>query len=216
LVGFLATSVIAFVSTNIDNIFVIMLLYAQTGDKLKKQHVIIGQYIGIGILVAISILGALGLNFIPQKYIGLLGVIPITLGIKSFLDYKKDSNRNANSQEKNAFEPPGKRDFIRSLSQKFKSVIAKIINPQILSVIIVAVANGADNIGVYIPIFTGYSAKQLLVTSIIFTILMALWCFLGYKITSFPKIKNYIQKYQHIAIPIVFIALGIYIILKAV
>ncbi len=35
--GTVATSVISFVSTNIDNIFVMMLLYAQVDEKLKKK-----------------------------------------------------------------------------------------------------------------------------------------------------------------------------------
>ena len=98
---------------------------------------------------------------------------------------------------------------------KSKSAILKIVNPEILSVVIVAVANGADNIGVYIPLFTGYSSWQFLLTIFVFTIMMALWCFLGERITSFPRIKDAIQRCKHIAVPIIFVGLGIYIFIKS-
>ena len=92
---------------------------------------------------------------------------------------------------------------------------SKIVKPEILSVALVGVANGADNIGVYIPLFTGYSSIQVIVTIIVFVLMMAVWCFLGEKITDFPKIKAIIQTYKYFAVPVVFVGLGIYIIIKS-
>ena len=230
--GTAITAVISFISTNIDNIFVMMLLYAQIGEKLKKRHVVIGQYLALVILVAISLLGAVGLNFVPQKYVGLLGIIPIALGVKEWVSYKK-SNRavveqydeniidieesSADVKENEAYQSSPKDDDKGRLHQIFtksKSAILKIVNPEILSVVIVAVANGADNIGVYIPLFTGYSSWQFLLTIFVFAIMMALWCFLGERVTSFPRIRDTIQRYKHIAVPIIFVGLGIYIMIK--
>jgi len=221
----LITAVISFISTNIDNIFVMMLLYAQIGEKLKKRHVVIGQYLALAILVAISLLGAVGLNFVPQKYVGLLGVIPIVLGVKEWVSYKKSKRAVAEQDNENtvdieaneAVQFPTKEDNKGNLHQIFvksKYAISKLVKPEILSVVIVAVANGTDNIGVYIPLFTGYSSWQFLLTIFIFAIMMAMWCFLGERITSFPKIKDSIQRYKYIAVPIIFVGLGIYIILK--
>lgn len=47
-----------------------------------KYYIVIGQYLGIGVLTSISIIGAL------HEYIGLLGLVPIYLGIK---EYKSNS-----------------------------------------------------------------------------------------------------------------------------
>ena len=66
----IAASIVSFIGTNIDNIFVMVILYVQVGDKLKKAHIVIGQYLGLGILVGISLLGAYGLHFVPDKYVG--------------------------------------------------------------------------------------------------------------------------------------------------
>jgi cadmium resistance protein CadD (predicted permease) len=42
----------AFVATNIDDIFVLMLFYANS--KFKPFQIVLGQYLGIGLLVSIS------------------------------------------------------------------------------------------------------------------------------------------------------------------
>lgn len=81
------TSIIAYISTNIDDIFVIMILLART-VKGAKGRLIAGHFLGVAILTAISMLGALGLQNLPLKYVGILGLAPIVLGIKAWLDNK--------------------------------------------------------------------------------------------------------------------------------
>ena len=45
----------AFVSTNIDDIFLLIVFFSNS-LKFSKYQVVIGQYIGIGLLIAISII----------------------------------------------------------------------------------------------------------------------------------------------------------------
>lgn len=56
---------------------------------MKRRHIVIGQYLGIGALTTISIIGALGVSLIPHEYVGLLGLVPIYLGIDAYFDHKK-------------------------------------------------------------------------------------------------------------------------------
>ena len=174
-------AVTSFVSTNIDDIFILMLFFAQVKSK---QHVVIGQYLGIGVLTAVSLLSLAVLQFIPEEYIRFLGVIPIVLGIKEWIEYKK----GAEAEETDA---PSAKD----------------------SVSLVTVANGADNIGVYIPLFARYSLQQMLAVVAVFAVMVAVWCFLAQKLASLPVLGAGIEKYKHILVPVVFIALGIYILL---
>lgn len=183
------TAVIAFVSTNIDNIFVLMILYAQLQNKIRLIQVIAGQYFGIGILVAVSILGALGTQLFPSQYIRLLGFLPLLLGIKSLINYRQKKNDEESKPE----------------AQKQISFI---------SVALLTVANGADNIGVYIPIFNSYSSADFAITLLIFWGMNALWCYLGLALANYPYIKKKIVKYQHILVPVVLIVLGISILVK--
>lgn len=185
------TAVTSFISTNIDDIFILMLFFAQVSDAKGKRCVVIAQYLGIGILTAVSLLGSAALQFIPEEYIRFLGVIPIVLGVKEWIEYKKGTE----TEETDA--PRAKDSALQ----------------QILSVALVTVANGADNIGVYIPLFAGYSLEQMLAVIAVFAAMVALWCFLAQKLASLPLPGAGIEKYKHILVPVVFIALGIYILL---
>ncbi|WP_346936869.1 cadmium resistance transporter [Clostridium sp.] len=78
----ISTIIIAFVSfasTNIDDIFILMLFFSQINNDMGKRHIVIGQYLGITLLTTISIIGALGISLIPSEYVGLLGLVPIYL-----------------------------------------------------------------------------------------------------------------------------------------
>ncbi|MBU5426786.1 cadmium resistance transporter [Tissierella pigra] len=223
MIGSMVTSIISFISTNIDDIFVLMILYSQVNDKMKKSYIVTGQYLGISILVMLSLLGAFGLLILPEKYVGILGIIPIILGIKAWFDSKKEiqelHTKNYSFIEEDIDNNGiyGKREKETHFNkiEKIKSFLGKIIKPEILSVMLITIANGADNIGIYIPLFRSYTFGQLIITIIIFSVMIALWCFLGEKISSFPQVKEILQKYKRIIIPIVFIGLGIFIIIES-
>jgi cadmium resistance transport/sequestration family protein len=181
------TSIIAYISTNIDDIFVIMILLAQS-VKGAKGRLIAGHFFGVAILTAISMLGVLGLQNLPLRYVGILGFVPIGLGIKAWLDNKDcTADDDASEAQRVGF----------------------------LSMAMITLGNGADNVGVYIPLFTGFSGSERIGAVVVFTIMTALWVFLANALAEFPKIKAIIEKYKNIAIPVVFIALGLFIILDS-
>src|SRR5689334_15382583 len=74
------TSILAFSSTNIDDIFVLMLFFGS--KRFKPIDIFVGQYVGIVTLVIVSLAGAYLGGFIDPRYVGLLGFFPIYLGIK--------------------------------------------------------------------------------------------------------------------------------------
>jgi len=61
------------------------------------------------------------------------------------------------------------------------------------------------------------SLVDILVTVIIFIVLTALWCFIAVKIAEHPFffVHRNIEKDKQIIIPIIFIGLGIYILMKS-
>lgn len=174
------TSVIAYISTNIDDIFVLMILLAQTR---AKRSLIAGHFLGVGLLTTISMLGASGLQNLPLKYVGVLGLVPIGLGIKAWFDRDNEE------------------------------VEAKAVG--LLSMAMITLGNGADNIGVYIPLFTGFTDVEQTGAVIIFAAMTTLWLFLANSLAEFPRIKAVLETYKDIAIPVVFIALGLFIILDS-
>ena len=70
------TGIVSFAATNVDDIFILMLFFSQTSEAFRNWHVVVGQYLGFAALVALSILGSLGVLIVPEEWIGLLGLVP--------------------------------------------------------------------------------------------------------------------------------------------
>lgn len=186
-------SITSFVGTNIDDIFINTLFFTEAKTKADNRNIVIGKYLGIGALILLSVLGAFGLQFLPQQYIGYLGLVPIGLGIKEIIVAIK--SRKAD-----------KADEAEETAQKSAN--------KVLNTALITMANGADNIGVYIPLFAGFAVWQTLLAIGVFLILIAVWCLLGKLLANLPVVKNVIEKYKTVIVPIVYIALGVYILLK--
>lgn len=199
---------ISFISTNIDDIFVLMLFFSQINSTMKTHHIIIGQYLGIGALIAISIIGALGISIIPHEYVGLLGLVPIYLGINAYVKHKKESKNSQNTAQQEE-----KNHENNKLEET--TFIKNFINPSVFKVACVTFANGGDNIGIYIPLFSSMNLIGIFITVVVFLFLIALWCYVGKRLAEYPFIQGNIEKYKHIFIPIIFIGLGIFIIMES-
>lgn len=85
IVSLVFIGVSAFVDTNIDDIFILMMFFASSSISYPVKHVVLGQYLGISLLVAISALGSFLPLVIPTHLIGLLGIIPIIIGIRKLV-----------------------------------------------------------------------------------------------------------------------------------
>jgi len=190
------TAVLAFVSTNIDDMIVLMILYA--GTTTTKEHIKItaGQYIGLALLTAAGMLGAAGMGLLPRQYTKLLGIIPVALGIKDWLDYKKTQKKTNQIYPDTAGKTAG-----FSCSSLF-------------SIIIVTIADGGDNLGVYIPLFTGSSSSSLILTAAVFAVLAALLCTAAWLLADFSPVKSTIKRYQHYIVPAVFISIGMAVLIR--
>ena len=182
----------AFVATNMDDIFVLMLFFSTL--NFRKGQVVIGQYFGIGLLVLISTLGSLLALVVPQYIIGLLGLVPISIGIIRLIQLRKKNN---------------------SISEK-TSQISRWSHLPILTVGAVTFSNGGDNIGIYTPLFAKYSlAGEVIFISLIFMIMTGFWCVAAYYLVRHPLIASRIKKTGHIIFPCVLIGLGIYILVSS-
>jgi len=208
------TALVSFFSTNVDDIFILMLFFSQVNKEMKVKHIVIGQYLGIGALTAISIAGALGISIIPQEYVGLLGLVPIYLGIKEYIEYKKEIKNNVEEEVQDT-EENIKEKVVLNQENKTLVSIKKFISPSILKVAGVTIANGGDNIGIYIPVFSSMKLYSILITVIVFLLLTGVWCFIGFKLAENPFVNKNIERYKHIFVPIIFIALGVFIILES-
>lgn len=191
-------SIISFIATNIDDMIINTFFFVSAERKKDIYSIIFGKYFGMGALVLLSMTGAAGLGYLPVRYIGYLGIIPIVLGVKEIISNGKNG---------------GESEY--EMDSEMNPVMKSVNNRKLLvTVAAVTIANGADNIGVYIPLFTGFSVVEYAVCLLVFVIMTAVWCLLGYRLSGIPVLKEKIEKYKDIIVPAVYILLGVYILLK--
>lgn len=96
--GLVASAFVMFASTNIDVAIVLVVCFANAAegkDGLKPRHVWIGQFIGFSILVVISLIGAIVGSVLPPHYSGLLGFVPLCMGIVRMKEWCKKDKETA-------------------------------------------------------------------------------------------------------------------------
>jgi cadmium resistance protein CadD (predicted permease) len=139
----------AFVATNIDDIFVLMIFFSSS--NFQKGQVVVGQYLGIGLLIVISTLGSFLALVVPQYIIGLMDLVPISIGIIRLIRMRKHDNL---------------------ISEQTIERVSKWHYLSMVSVAAVTFSNGGDNIGIYTPLFAKYnSAGEVVFISLIFMIM---------------------------------------------
>jgi cadmium resistance protein CadD (predicted permease) len=78
----------------------------------------------------------------------------------------------------------------------------------------VTFVNGADNIGIYAPLFAISDAPRVMVLIAVLYVLLAAWCVVGYLIHRQKAVAYTLQRWGHGIVPVVLIGLGIYILLN--
>lgn len=197
------TATAAFAATNIDDIILSMLFFSQVNESFRPHHIVIGKYLGFLVLILASLPGFLGGLLIPHEWIGLLGILPIAIGLKQWFS-RNDEDASVQTVSNDVLP-----------SQSERSGWATLLPVQTYSVAAVTVANGGDNIGIYVPLFASFNWLMLIVTLTVFFVLIAVWCGIAYRLVQFPTIGRVLTRYSHAIVPIVLIGLGILILVES-
>jgi len=83
----------------------------------------------------------------------------------------------------------------------------------VFSIAAVTFANGADNVGVYVPFFA-LRSKYLGLILVSYVVLLPIWCFSGRWLGERPIVLRSVDRYGHWIVPVVFIGLGLYIVFR--
>ncbi len=186
----LSIGIAVFASTNIDDIFLLSAFFAD--PRMRHRAIVAGQYLGIGVLVLASALAALLALALPEGWVALLGAAPLLLGLNRLLALRTGEAGEQGDGDRELNAESGLRS-------------------QMLAVAGVTVANGGDNIGVYVPLFA--TAPDAIVTyTLTFAVMTGIWCTLGHALVNNRMLGATMRRYGHTVLPVVLIALGIYIL----
>lgn len=160
-------SLVAFAATNIDDIIILLLLFSQVDVNFRRSHIWVGHFLGFLIIILASLPGFFGGLFVQREFIGLLGILPIIIGIKKLV--KKD-------QENTQIQAVTTDLKGSSPANPILAFISSILHPQVYKVGAVTVANGGDNISIYIPLFAGQNLVTLGVIIGVFFFMVGILC----------------------------------------
>ena len=186
------TSIILYSGTAVDLLIILMLFFAKRKSRKDIINIYLGQFLGSVSLILLSLLFAFVLHYIPSKEIlGLLGLIPIFLGLKVL--FLGDSDGEAIAKE--------------GLRKDNKNLI-------FLVAMITFASCGADNIGIFVPYFITLNLADLIVALLTFLVMIYLLVFSAQKLAQVPSVGETLEKYSRWFIAVVYLGLGIYILIE--
>ncbi|MGW0217196.1 cadmium resistance transporter [Micromonospora chokoriensis] len=180
-----AGAAVVFAATDIDDIVILTLFFvaARTTGRPRPWQIVAGQYVGIGALALASAVVAAGLLVVPDPWTGLLGLLPIALGVRALRRSDEDDT---------------------------PTVVTGT-----LGVAGVTIANGADNVAVYVPVFRALGVADSAVFLLVFVLLIALWCAVGAWLGGHPRVVRLVERAGHWLVPTIFIGIGVVILVSS-
>jgi len=176
----------AFVSTNVDNLFLLVGLLAATPDRPWRVHA--GFVAAIAAIVVAGILAAQLADFLPLHLTGWLGVVPIGLGLFGVFR------------------------LVREGESAVESVAATATG--IVPVALITLANAGDSFSVFLPLFADTADGFLPAAAITVIVASLLWCALATWMLSHAAFGARLQREAPRILPFLMIAVGIYVLLN--
>ncbi|NKQ58539.1 cadmium transporter [Amycolatopsis sp. K13G38] len=185
LLGTIATAAGAFTATNLDALVLLIVLFAKSrADGKRAWRVILGQFVVFAFLIVVSGALAATLGLVSLRWTGLLGVVPVLLGLRGlWLAHRADDT-----------EPT--------------------VGDSLASIITLTLSVCADNLSVYIVVFRTQPVAQSALTVAVFAVLEVLWCAIGYLTATRKTITHLLRRIGRWLVPALFLAIGTTILVR--
>lgn len=176
-----------FAATNADDIVILTVLNvsAKLGGRPRRWQIWAGQYAGFTVLIGLSLAAAGGLTLVPDGWLWPLGLLPIGLGLVKLAA------------------------AIRA-RRAGQSVPAAVVSG-LIGVAGLTIANGADNVSIYTPVFRTSSMTEIALTIATFMAGTAVYCLAGSGFAAHRAVTAVIGRWGQWIVPVVFIGIGIYV-----
>ncbi len=179
-------AVALFASTNVDDVLVLIGFFSD--PRYRPRQIVAGQFLGIAALVLASLAGALLSLVVAPAWLGLMGLVPIALGLRRLLPARDEEAEAAGGKA-----PVG----------------------HALAVAGVTIANGGDNLGIYTPVFATSPGPRLLLFVAVFALMTGLWLALAHRLVHHPALGTPIRRIGRVATPFVLIGIGVMVLVEA-
>jgi cadmium resistance protein CadD (predicted permease) len=229
-----ATAVALFAATNVDDLVVLALLTASSraSGRPRRWEIWAGQYLGFAVLVGLSLAAGRGLSLAPTRWLWLLALIPLAVGVVTLGAAIRSARGGGHSPTPPALDPPAAADPPQRDSTSVPpaspgpstvrgvprvpagpglSAVARLSwVAGAAGVATLTVVDGADNLAAYTPVFATADAARIAVTLAVFAVGVAVWCAAGALLTRHRRIIDTLARYGRWILPAAFILIALY------
>jgi len=190
----------AFIGTNIDNTLVTMAMVA--GAPAERAHrIATGQVVGFVLLVVVAAAGAIVLFEFSPAVVGLLGLVPLAIGVKGLVGLARSSARSG-----------GAGDGRRSGRSRAAD---RAVGRSLTAATLVTIGAGGDNLAAYIPLFrVGGTAN---IAGIVFVFALGEVAVTAAVLGGgrHPKAREVMDRLGAVAVPLVLCCIGVLVMVEA-
>ncbi|WP_226355220.1 MULTISPECIES: cadmium resistance transporter [unclassified Pseudonocardia] len=187
----IAQAAAVFAATNVDDLLVLALFFARVADGRRGvAAVVAGQYLGFAGILAASVAGALVAGLLPEQALPYLGLVPLLLGLRAARAAWREHHDPDDESG-----PGGGRVGVATVA-------------------LVTLANGGDNLGVYVPLFATAGTAGIVTHVVVFLVLVGVWCALGRFLATRPPVARALARWGHVVLPVVLVGIGVLILVE--
>lgn len=184
----LAVAAGAFLSTNVDNALVTVGMVAAAPPR-RAHRIATGQVIGFAVLVVAAVAMALLLFEVPARVIGLLGLVPLSLGLRGLVELRRSNRRDR--------------------------LARRSVGGGLLAAAVITIGAGGDNLAVYIPLFRVSHLAGYVATALVFLAGELLLTVLVLRAGGHPRARAVATRIGVVAAPLLYCAIGIVVLAQA-
>ena len=149
----IALAVGLFVTTDLDDLFVLVAFFSDA--RFRPRQIAAGQLAGLAALYAASVVFSLLSLVVAPAWIGFLGLLPIAIGLHAIAQLLRGDDSDDDDAAADANGAGGRAN--------------------VLVVAATTIANGGDNLGIYTPVFATRSGTEIAVIGVVFAAMTMVW-----------------------------------------
>lgn len=166
------------------NVDDVLIVFLLLAGGARLRNLVWGQYLGFFGILALSVAASFGAVALPSWVVRWLGVVPFVIGLRGLIQKDDDAE-----------DAPREAASMR-----------------VVSIAAVTLANGGDNIAVYVPLFAGQRAVDLAVMIAVFLVGVVALTFGAHAMLRVPPVARAVDRWGHRTAPWMLMALGAYLV----
>lgn len=179
---------LSYIATSLDELPLLFFFYTRA-RKERAWQVTLAYFAGTFVLLAAGMLGGMGLQLaLPPAVLRWIGLVPLLLGLRTLLSREEEDDESNPDKEKG-----------RGI---------------LLTVLLITLSLGVDDIAVYVPLFTAYPPAMTGLAVLVVLVCTAISCLTGYHLTRIRPLRDWINRRGNLIEGAVFIAVGLYLLLR--